>query len=284
MAGVSMMPETFTVAPASVVCGLVVTMTGRYRWAVWSGWVLTVVGMGVLTMLEVDTSTVEWVFLNLIAGTGTGLLFPAMAFAIQAASTDANMALSVAMFSFFRALGQSIGVAVGGVVFQNGMRKQMLKFAEIAPMADEYSKDAAALVEVIKHMPKDLPARAQIIFSYARGLQDVWAVMAAFAGLALLASLYTRGLSLNRELVTDQGFMHDGAPPDEETAVQEKRRPEQDRRRSFRPRPTSTTVVIRPLEYEPDPADWAPELRMWGIATQNNRRSKAFGGRACHDE
>ena len=217
MAGVSMMPETFTVAPASVFCGVVVTMTGRYRWAVWSGWVFTVVGMGLLTLLDVETSTVQWIFLNLVAGIGTGLLFPATAFAIQAASTDDNMAISVAMFSFFRALGQAIGVAVGGVVFQNGIRKQMLEFASIAARADEYSKDAAALVQVIKHMPKDLPARAHIIASYAKGLQDVWAVMAVFAGIGLLTSLATRGISLNRELVTDQGFKYDeGTTTDEE--------------------------------------------------------------------
>lgn len=216
MAGVSMMPETFTVAPASVFCGVVVTMTGRYRWAVWSGWVFTVVGMGLLTLLDVETSTVQWIFLNLVAGIGTGLLFPAMAFAIQAASTDENMAISVAMFSFFRALGQAIGVAVGGVVFQNGIRKQMLKFADIAARADEYSKDAAALVQVIKEMPKDLPARAQIIASYAKGLQDVWAVMAVFAGIGLLTSLATRGISLDRELVTDQGFKYDEEVKDDE--------------------------------------------------------------------
>jgi hypothetical protein len=40
----------------------------------------------------------------------------------QSTSADPeNLAIAVAMFSFFRALGQAIGVAVGGVVFQNRM-------------------------------------------------------------------------------------------------------------------------------------------------------------------
>ncbi len=72
------LPETLTVAPASVIVGVVVTMTGRYRWSVWVGWVFTVVGMGILTLQDTDTPTVEWVFLNLVAGLGTGMLFPGM--------------------------------------------------------------------------------------------------------------------------------------------------------------------------------------------------------------
>lgn len=83
MAGVAMFPQTFTVAPASVVVGIIVSITGRFRWAIWTGWVLTTTGMGLMYLLDVNTPTVEWVFLNLVAGLGTGMLFPSMAFAIQ---------------------------------------------------------------------------------------------------------------------------------------------------------------------------------------------------------
>jgi hypothetical protein len=46
LAGVSLFPQTFTVAPASVVTGVVAAVTGQYRWATWSGWFLTTLGMG----------------------------------------------------------------------------------------------------------------------------------------------------------------------------------------------------------------------------------------------
>ncbi|KAI9812669.1 MAG: hypothetical protein M1826_002791 [Phylliscum demangeonii] len=216
MAGVSVMPETLTVAPVSVVCGVVVSITGRYRWAIWSGWLLTTVGMGLLCLLDVPTKTVEWVLLNLIAGVGTGLLFPAMAFAIQASATDHDMAFAVAMFSFFRAFGQSVGVAIGGVIFQSELRKQLLKFPELVAHAADLSKDASGLVEVIKTMPHDLPAHIHLVSSYAAALRIVWAVMCAFGGLALVASLFTRGLSLDRALVTEQGFQHDAKARDVE--------------------------------------------------------------------
>ncbi|KAI9883386.1 MAG: hypothetical protein M1823_004854 [Watsoniomyces obsoletus] len=213
-AGVALLPETLTVAPASVLVGVVVSITGRYRWGLWLGWIFTTVGMGVLTLQDPDTPTVEWVWLNLIAGLGTGVLFPSMAFAVQASSTDKNMAWAVSMFSFFRAFGQSVGVAVGGVVFQNQIRRRLLEFPALASRASEYSKDAASLVQIMKLLPPD-EAR-DVAIAYADALKIVWAVMCAFGGVALFASLLTEGLSLDRELVTEQGYKHSTPIADEE--------------------------------------------------------------------
>jgi MFS family permease len=213
IAGVAIFPETFTVAPVSVLTGFLVTLTGRYRWALWSGWVLTTFGLGILYLLDVDTSVVSWVFLNLACGIGMGLLFPSMAFAIQAASTNADLAFAVAMFSFFRAFGQTIGVAVGGTVFQNEMKKQLLGYALLASKAEEYSKDASSLVQVIKRFPEG-PAKSQLIQSYADALKIVWVTMCAMSAVALILSLWTKGLDLNKPLETEQGFRD--KPSDEE--------------------------------------------------------------------
>ncbi|KAL8880903.1 MAG: hypothetical protein Q9198_001787, partial [Flavoplaca austrocitrina] len=155
ISGVALFPETFTVAPASVIVGILITVTGRYRWAIWGGWVLTVLGTGVLYLLDVDTSTVKWIFINLVGGLGMGMLFPSMAFAIQASQTNEDLAFAIAMFSFFRAFGQAIGVAVGGTVFQNQMKSKLLTYPALASKAEEYSKDASSLVQIIKSMQDD---------------------------------------------------------------------------------------------------------------------------------
>ena len=79
-----------------------------------------------------------------------------MGFAVQASAKPEDVAISVAMFSFFRALGQAVGVAIGGVVFQNRMYTNLLKYPALAPMAHEYSQDAAGLVQVIQRMESGL--------------------------------------------------------------------------------------------------------------------------------
>ena len=72
LAGVSLFPETFTTAPASLATGFIVAKTGRYRFSIWSGGALTTLGMGLLYLLDIDTPTVAWIFLNLVPGLGCG--------------------------------------------------------------------------------------------------------------------------------------------------------------------------------------------------------------------
>ncbi|PSN69750.1 MFS general substrate transporter [Corynespora cassiicola Philippines] len=219
LAGVALFPQTFTVAPAAMIVGASISITGRYRWALWSGWALTTLGMGLLVLLQTHTTTVEWVFLNLVGGVGTGMLFPAMALTVQAAATSQDQAYAANMFSFLRAFGQTLGVAIGGVIFQNQMKKKMLTYPLLADMAGEYSKDAAGLVQVIKAMPAG-EMKDQLKDSYADALKYIWIVMAAFSAVALVASAATKAYPLDRALETEQGFKEKRKSQDVEQEAQ----------------------------------------------------------------
>jgi len=205
LTGVALFPETFTVAPASVVTGIIITITGKYRWATWSGWVLFTFGTGLLILMRVDTSVPAWIFINLPAGVGAGMLFASMAMAVQASSTNEDMAWAVTMFAFLRAFGQAVGVAVGGVVFQNQLLKELEKYPLLAENAVAYSRDASGLVQIIKEMPASL-AKSQLLESYTVAFHYVCIVMCAFAGVAMVATLFTKALPLDRAFETDQGL------------------------------------------------------------------------------
>ncbi|KAK3177197.1 hypothetical protein OEA41_008526 [Lepraria neglecta] len=215
IAGISLFPQTFTVAPVAVVTGITITKIGRYRWAVWSGWSLATLGVGLLYLLDVHTSIVAWIFLNLVSGVGMGLLFPSTAFAIQAATKNQDLAFAVALFSFFRAFGQAIGVAIGGTIFQNQMKIKLMAYPLLAPKASEYSADASALVQIIKSMQEGL-AKDQLMQSYADSLKTVWAVMCGLAFIALLSSFFIRGLDLDRAFESEQMFRYETNTVDEE--------------------------------------------------------------------
>ena len=206
--GVAAFPESFSVAPASVITGIIVAVTGRYRWGVWSGWTITTLGCGLLILLDVDTTIPAWIFLNLVPGLGTGVLFSGMNFSLQGSCADEDIASAVAFFTFFRSFGQTIGVAVGGVIFQNQIRSKLLSYPLLASMADEYSQDASGLVQVIKSMSDDLPQKAQLIQAYADSLKTIWLVMCCLSAVALVSSFFIKGYSLDRELVTEQRFDH----------------------------------------------------------------------------
>ncbi|KAL4938272.1 hypothetical protein BDV06DRAFT_58302 [Aspergillus oleicola] len=205
MAGVALFPATFTVAPSAAVVGILVTKYGHYRWAIWLGWFLGTLGLGLLCYMDVETSIPAWIFINLVPGLGLGFLFPSIGFAIQASATNDTLAIAVAMFSFFRAMGQAVGVAIGGVVFQNRMFHNLLQYESLASRAAEYSADAAGLVQVIKAMPEGLE-KLQLKTAYTDSLRIVYAVCCAVSGVALVLSIFTESYDLNRALVMSQGL------------------------------------------------------------------------------
>ena len=199
----------------SIVVGIVCAKTGRYRWAIWTGWVLTTLGCGLLVLLKPGVSIPAWVFLNVPVAIGTGMIFPAMALAIQAAGRPQDAGHSVAFYSFLRVFGQSLGVAIGGVAVQNQIKKKLLEYPAFATLADAYSKDATALVSIIKAM-QDGTEKKQLIQAYADSLQIIWIVMCALSGVGLIVSLFTKGYSLNQEHKTLQGFDRGNHPQDPE--------------------------------------------------------------------
>ncbi|KAL3492338.1 major facilitator superfamily domain-containing protein [Aspergillus germanicus] len=187
LTGVALFPKTFTVAPAAIICGVIVTITGRYRWGLWFGWSLSILGLGLLCLLNTRTKTVQWIFLNLPSGLGLGLLTAAIVCTVQASATNQNLTVAVAMVVFFRAFGQAIGIAVGGVIFQNRMRRELASYPAWASRATELSHDAAAL-------------------RVCGFLRVFWGFLAGVAGVGLCLSVLVKKYDLNRTLVTEQGL------------------------------------------------------------------------------
>ncbi|KAL4770136.1 major facilitator superfamily domain-containing protein [Aspergillus nidulans var. acristatus] len=207
LTGVALFPQTFTVAPSAIVCGVLVTITGRYRWGLWVGWALSILGLGLLTLLDRHTSTVAWIFLNIPSGLGLGFLTAAIVCTVQASATNKNLTVAVAMVVFFRAFGQAVGIAVGGVIFQNRMRHELLKYSEWRDTAEELSRNAAALVTVIQgmHSEGEASGKNDLQMAYTDSLRIIWAFMAGVAGVGLILSLWVKKYDLNRALRTEQG-------------------------------------------------------------------------------
>uniref|UniRef100_L2G8B6 MFS multidrug transporter n=1 Tax=Colletotrichum fructicola (strain Nara gc5) TaxID=1213859 RepID=L2G8B6_COLFN len=206
VSAVAALPETLTVAPAAMAVGLVAGITGRYRWSIWSGWVITTLGAGLLCLMKPGTTVPAWIWLNIPIGLGTGMLFPAMALSIQAACEPALNGQAAAFYSFLRTFGQSLGVAVSGVIFQNAFREKLAAVPDLAHLADEYSRDATTVVEIIKQMPRNT-VRAELVEAYCDALRAIWISLIAFSGFCMVLSLTIKRYSLDQEHVTEQGLV-----------------------------------------------------------------------------
>ena len=84
-------------------------------------------------------------------------------------------------------------------------------------MAGEYSKDATALVSIIKSMQEGTE-KTQLIQAYADSLKTIWVVMCALSAVALVANVFIQGYSLEQEHKTLQGFHEDRVEDSEKDA------------------------------------------------------------------
>jgi hypothetical protein len=183
LSGIALFPVPLTVAPGAITTGILVTKTGRYRWAVWCGWDITISGLGLIIIIDVESSTVAWIFILIVAGVGLGMAFTALSCAVQASVKVEDLAIAVAMFSFFRALGQTLGVASGGMISQNRRRTDLLTYPQLRSHATQYSKYATKLVDIINTIP-DGADKQDLRQAYSDSLRNIWAVSCGLAGLA----------------------------------------------------------------------------------------------------
>ena len=213
-AGLAILPETLTLVPASIITGLLITWSGSYRWAIWAGWVVTSTGMGLLCLLDVGTPTRMWIGLNLVIGLGTGILFGAMAFAVQASVAAEFLPVAVSMFAFFRSLGavcrcktllcitlmltlfQAIGVAIGGTIFQNRLISQLEKYPQFADGNRNVIHNGIAIIASIRTMREEA-GRSILMQAFANSLQTLWVDMCIISEVGLFASMLIQSYTLD---------------------------------------------------------------------------------------
>ena len=183
------------------------TLLLRFRLTVWIGWAFTIIACGLFTLLSPEISTGARVGFLILMGVGTGLLFPSLQFAAQAGQPDDDVAYATSTFVFLRSLGQTFGVALGGVIFQNQWDKQMAELiaSNSIPTSFQISgKDAEGAVIYLSQLPPDVLWTVKGL--YSDSLRAVWIFFIPLAGIAFIASLFMRNYSLDKVLNSKQMF------------------------------------------------------------------------------
>ena len=183
------------------------TILLRFRVSVWIGWAVTVIACGLFTLLSPEISTGERVGFLMLMGVGTGILFPSLQFAAQAGQPDDDVAYATSTFVFLRSLGQTFGVALGGVIFQNQWDKNMVKLiaSNSIPTSFQISgRDAEGAVMFLSRLPPDVLRTVKEL--YSESLRAIWIFFIPLAGIAFIASLFMRNYSLDKVLNSKQMF------------------------------------------------------------------------------
>ncbi|MFJ8021545.1 MFS transporter [Streptomyces sp. NPDC096311] len=115
--GLLMLPMMGGIVGASVVCGQLISRTGRYKIYPVLGSALSVLGMWLLSRLEVDTPRLQYSVWMAILGAGIGMVMPVLVLAVQNSVRPADLGTATSANNYFRQIGGSVGAAIFGTLF-----------------------------------------------------------------------------------------------------------------------------------------------------------------------
>ena len=100
----------------ALVAGILIRKTGKYSILIYVGWILIIIGAGLLTTLGADSSIAKAVGFQVVIGSGVGMVYVAIIFPILASMPVTQTAPAMALYVFSRNFG-SVGPPSDGFRF-----------------------------------------------------------------------------------------------------------------------------------------------------------------------
>ncbi len=136
--GYQIFPLLIGLIGSSIVSGILVSRTGRYKVIILSGLVLMTAGILLMTQLTVDTDiTTVWLWM-FVTGAGIGPTLSVYTIVVQNAVPFQQLGVATSNLTFFRQIGGSVGLAVTGTIFGSRLIEEIprqLTAAGVPPQA-----------------------------------------------------------------------------------------------------------------------------------------------------
>ncbi|KAK0753841.1 major facilitator superfamily domain-containing protein [Schizothecium vesticola] len=123
ISGVHMSPYYGVSAGFSLLAGYIVSVTGYVTPLAVIGSAIGTVGLGLLTLLSVETTTAQWVGFEILTSAGFGLSILQCFTAVQTVLSEDDMAIGTTAVIAAQSLGGAVFLKVGNSVFQNMLRQ-----------------------------------------------------------------------------------------------------------------------------------------------------------------
>jgi len=124
--GLALLPLMVGLIGSSIVSGLLVSRTGRYKWLIVGS--VALMGFGVLLMTQLTKDTpvpVVWLWM-FIAGLGVGTTFSVPTIVIQNAVPFKQLGVATSNLTFFRQIGGTIALAFVGTIFATSFQDNLI--------------------------------------------------------------------------------------------------------------------------------------------------------------
>ncbi|KAK0386214.1 hypothetical protein NLU13_6051 [Sarocladium strictum] len=205
--GVQILATVLAILPAAGIGGFLMTKMGRYKPIHYASWAVTLIGLGLFSLLDSGSSTGAWVGFQIVYSTGAGMLVPTLLPALLAPLSESDTALGAATWSFVRSFGMVWGTAIPAAVFNTRSDQLAPELIDSPALRADitggkaYEHATSAFLGTLSDA-----ASEQINNVFSRGLHQTWLVSLAFAGMGLLAATLAREVPMRSELDTEYGM------------------------------------------------------------------------------
>lgn len=206
--GTYFLPFAIGTLTFAVVAGILLSKLGAYRPLHASSFALTAIAFGLLTLLDEHSSKVAWVFYQLIASAGSGIIMSVLLPAIMAALPESDVASSSAAYGFIRTFGYIWGVTIPSIIFNTVINRNLRIVASLKlrnELKDGKAYSFASQVHQLRGSYEPV-VWTQAVEVYARGLRAIWWMGLGISLVGFFAVGFERGLDLRKELETEYGI------------------------------------------------------------------------------
>ncbi|KAH7325568.1 methylenomycin A resistance protein [Stachybotrys elegans] len=205
--GLQILATVLPILPAAGIGGGLMSKLGRYKPIHYASWAITLVGLGLFSLLDEGSSTQDWVGFQVVYSLGSGMLIPTLLPALLAPLSESDTALATATWSFIRSFGTVWGTAIAATIFNTRSNELAHTLIDDAAVAADISSGQAyehATSEFLGMLSSD--SRIQVIRVFAQSLRLTWLVSLAFAGMGFLFVNILKEVHMRNELETDYGM------------------------------------------------------------------------------
>lgn len=220
-AGLLTLPMIAGNLTGSVVSGLLISRTGKWKGYLIGGSVLLIGGLGLAGTMDHTTELWQAGIFTAILGVGLGMLMQNLVLAVQNTVRASDIGTASASVAFFRSVGGAIGVAVLGAVLSSRVSQLATEGLTAAgiPVAGGTAGASMDLVD----MPA--PVREIMRAAYGDATAEVFLISAVVAVIALVSVLFIKERPLRRTVDVQpdvqpdvQAEVQSGADPERTTA------------------------------------------------------------------
>jgi EmrB/QacA subfamily drug resistance transporter len=185
ISGVYLLPLMAGLLLMSIGSGQIISRTGKYRIFPILGTGLTTIGLFLLHLMGVHTSTFLDAVYMLVLGLGIGSVMQVLVIIVQNGVPHSELGVATSGATFFRSIGGSFGTAIFGAIFANVLIGNLASHLHGVTLPAGFSS-ADATPALLSKLPAVV--HAGFVAGYAESIQTVFLVAVPIAFLAFLAS------------------------------------------------------------------------------------------------